>query len=859
MSIMKKINLLACSFLLFSSVFSQMNDCSDPIVNGCSSSNFVFSSVGDDYDDFQWGTIAAGCLYSGDNQLVYLVLTANTTGLLEWSVQGDGNTGYMDWAIWPYDPNTTCAGLGAGTLAPIACCWNAQSQGYAGMLNSANIPVGINSGNFQPPIMLTAGQQVLLGISNYSGTLDGQNITLTFFDEELISCAPMTPDQTICLGDTATVNIQTPGINNPSFTWLVTDGVSNVSSGTNVLVSPTVTTNYQVQVHQDANGNEFAVDTIIDFTITVNPIPEPNAGSDLSVCLGSPFTLEGSIADSSNQLFWTSMLGAIYGSGPTSISYVPGNNVSSPIISVNNAGEYMFILQEGNSACSMTDTCVVVVQDLSLITTPLNPQCYGGTDGKIFVVSNYGTEYSIDNGNTWQTTTVFNNLTAGTYTICTRSTAGCQVCQNVIISNPPEISLTVSSDTVICQNGTAALTASAVGGGSFVYHWDMVSDNSNLQLVTPSSNTIYSVYAENELGCLSSIESIQVTIAPNLIGTISPSITICPNNSATISASATGGIGGPYTFIWNSFQIENGNNSNLTVEPNASTNYSVIISDQCESTPLILGVNVEVSLPIQPNFSIVENDLCEPAQFHLINTSNAENIAEIIWNISNGSIYNTQDIETPLLEAGNYSVQMIITSQFDCIDSITVVDTLHVLKKPTAGTNYSPFPINLLNTTVDFFNTSENSSTYQWIFEEGNPAYSFDENPTVHFPDLDTGSYDVILIAISESGCMDTSSLTLVIESDIALYAPNAFTPDGDIFNNTWRVFAQGIDTSAFELYIYNRWGEKIWETTEINYPWDGTYLSKPVPDGMYTWTILTRDSEDDRRYFFSGYIQLIR
>ena len=79
-----------------------MNDCSDPIVNGCSSSDFIFSSVGDDVEDFPSGSVSSGCLMSGDNQLIYLVLTANSAGLLEWSVQGDANTGYLDWAIWAW-------------------------------------------------------------------------------------------------------------------------------------------------------------------------------------------------------------------------------------------------------------------------------------------------------------------------------------------------------------------------------------------------------------------------------------------------------------------------------------------------------------------------------------------------------------------------------------------------------------------------------------------------------------------------------------------------------------------------------------------------------------------------------------
>ena len=141
---MKYIIILLSLFISSFSGTAQMNDCTDPVVNGCSSSDFVFSSVGDAVDDFPTGSVSSGCLWSGDNQLIYLVLTANTSGQLEWSVHGDGNTGFMYWAIWPYDPSTTCAGLSAGTLAPLACCWNAASAGFAGMCDPANLPAGAN-------------------------------------------------------------------------------------------------------------------------------------------------------------------------------------------------------------------------------------------------------------------------------------------------------------------------------------------------------------------------------------------------------------------------------------------------------------------------------------------------------------------------------------------------------------------------------------------------------------------------------------------------------------------------------------------------------------------------------------------
>ena len=113
------------------------------------------------------------------------------------------------------------------------------------------------------------------------------------------------PDQTICLGGSALVTIATPGLNTPQFNWLVTTGVSNTTAGTNVSVSPTTTTVYQVDVYQPASGtaSEFR-DTAV-FTIFVSQPPQPNAGVDDTICLGQPIHLLGSVPGTGNSISWS--------------------------------------------------------------------------------------------------------------------------------------------------------------------------------------------------------------------------------------------------------------------------------------------------------------------------------------------------------------------------------------------------------------------------------------------------------------------------------------------------------------------------------------------------------------------------
>jgi len=170
-----------------------------------------------------------------------------------------------------------------------------------------------------------------------------------------------------------------------------------------------------------------------------------------------------------------------------------------------------------------------------------------------------------------------------------------------------------------------------------------------------------------------------------------------------------------------------------------------------------------------------------------------------------------------------------------------------------------PNPVRMFNTNVSFINTSENAYTYHWEFEDGVPSSSNELSPKIKFPDGVVDNYDTRLIATSPYGCIDTADLTVYVFEEVLLYAPNTFTPDGDEHNPTWKVIAEGIDLNDFELLIYNRWGEIVWVTHDIHSAWDGRYNSEAAKEGIYTWTLTTKDLTNDAKYYFNGHINLLK
>lgn len=799
--------------------------------------------------------VNSGCLFAGELNPNWFVLNVTSTGQLEFEIGASGGSGYFDWALWPYNPATGCNDIANNLVAPAACNWNSSAQGFTGMSTGGPPPGGI-SGNFQPSIPVVAGEAYILMFSNYSS--QSGNVSLTFPPSGAsIGCSGGTPNQTICLGDVADVTLLvSPGWVAATFNWLVTTNVSDITGSVNVMVDPPITTDYEVEV-----WDQGAIVDTIEFTVTVVDPPTPDAGPDQAYCLGDPIQLAGTNSDpANNSVIWLTDLSGV----PVlpTVNFVPNFTDLNAQVMVDQIGTYLFILRESNATCGdVFDTVEVVVSELEITASSIAPSCIGFADGEVHIDSPEAVEYSYDGGFTWQADSFNVVLAAAAYTVCARSASGCQKCVVVNVVDPPAVTISVSNDTLICENGTAYMSASATGGTSYLFIWDHTGDTQANQQVNPLIATTYTVYAENQNGCISPNETIDVTIRAPLTGTITPWDTICPGYPTTISATVVGGIGTPYDFIWSSGETQNGpDNMTIPANPAVTTDYIVTITDGCESTPLVMQTNIRVSpLPV-PQYEILDPLQCEPAIFHVVNTTDPTMSQYNYWLVDDQVQFLNEDtITTQELWAGSYDIQMIITSFEGCVDSVTFDDALHVIPKPVANFQFSPNPIFMFSTDVFFVNSSFNGYTYEWWFDQGYPSTSNQTSLLVQFPDGVVGTYEATLVTTSELGCTDTITKEIVILPEIVIYAPNTFTPDGDEVNQDWRIYMEGIDIYDFELLIFDRWGELIWESHDITVPWDGTFNGRDLPQGTYNWTVKASDFAHDGKYEYQGHINIIR
>ncbi len=133
------------------------------------------------------------------------------------------------------------------------------------------------------------------------------------------------------------------------------------------------------------------------------------------------------------------------------------------------------------------------------------------------------------------------------------------------------------------------------------------------------------------------------------------------------------------------------------------------------------------------------------------------------------------------------------------------------------------------------------SSTDSCAFFVGDSLYFNICNGYIQWDAPEYAVYDFTLYATQPNHCDDTLAITVDVRTEPTLFLANAFSPDGDGINELWPANLDLPDT-GYEVEVFDRWGTKMWRTTDTTDQWDGTYSGAPVPIGVYVYTMRHRD-----------------
>ncbi|MEY3591404.1 MAG: hypothetical protein RLZZ38_360 [Bacteroidota bacterium] len=309
-------------------------------------------------------------------------------------------------------------------------------------------------------------------------------------------------------------------------------------------------------------------------------------------------------------------------------------------------------------------------------------------------------------------------------------------------------------------------------------------------------------------------QSVTLTNAAGCDSIVTLDLAVNPNNIGTDVQTACG------SFTW----IDG-----VTYTSSTNTPLYTIVGGNINGCDSTVNLNLTV---LQPSSNTINISSCGP------------------YLAGNGQLY-----------AQSTAFSYILPNAVGCDSNITV--NLTVISVPSAAFSSTPELLEYGLSEIQMIDQSTGQiDTWSWTIssENGNIQSSNLQNPLFSLPNNLSGNITFQLTVSSNQGCTDNATSVLTILEDAAIYIPNSFSPDGNNFNNTFQVAGRNISPTFFELTIFNRWGELIFLSKDLNVGWDGSVNTYgPAPIGVYTYKVSFRFANQDDNQTITGHLNLLR
>lgn len=660
-----------------------------------------------------------------------------------------------------------------------------------------------------------------------------QNITVTVYP---IPTSSFTLDDIVCFGEPDTIKYTGSASQDATYEWDFGLDASSTSISTNeyaVIWNSSGVKNVSLIVHENGCDSPISIDTVTVVEVNGYVVSKTNL-----LCNG----------DSSG----SALINANGGTFPFTFIW---NNGQNDDLATNLAANFVYIATITDfNQCS--DTLMLLLSEppvLFATLTGTNIKCFGGNDGCAYSTVFGGTNpYSyLWNTAPGQTVDSACGLFADIeYLLVVTDSNHCVDTASIFLDQPALFTLNVSHDTIVCPGSQVNLIATASGGTlTYSYSWDNNLGVGNSHLVTPISNTTYSVNAIDAMNCSAGPKTIAVNIYPPLTAKFNPigPLSICKYDSVLLNINVTGSNSSAYNFIWN-----NGLNNLIppvSISPTNSTTYFVTVSDPC-SFPVTDSIRINVNPLPTPLFNSDVTDGCKPLTINFSDSS-TNIIQQWIWNFGDNGSSSLQNPNHLYTNTGFYDVSLDVTDTNGCKQGITTQQYIKVYPSPIANYYYySPVGATILESNTQFYEQSEAANYWLWDFGDtlkSKPDTSNAQNPMYEF--IYPGTYNVCLKVTNEYGCIDTACQKITLKPDYTFYLPNAFTPQNkDGLNDVFGPIGIGFDIIEFEMQIFDRWGEQIYVTTDKDKPWNGCVKGSNTiaPMGVYVYLVSGKIKDGD-------------
>ncbi len=452
--------------------------------------------------------------------------------------------------------------------------------------------------------------------------------------------------------------------------------------------------------------------------------------------------------------------------------------------------------------------------------------CFGGTGSATAIPNTSGIPpflFEWSNGSSGQTVTIL----AGTYNATATAADGCkQVSDSFTITQPSEITTQIQKTDVSCfglNDGSISLTPSGGTGTAYNYTW-----NGNISSGNTADNLIagdYDVTITDNNAC-ESVVTISITEPASLgLSAIATDVLCNGDNSGSIVSAISGGTA-PIIFSISEDGVNFTDDADGLFSNLLANTYTIraIDNNSCAET---ISIVVNEPAILGSSTSAINVSCYGFTDGRIIITANGGSPS---YEFSISSETNSSGVFSGL-NSGNYT--FTITDANNCI----YTETVEILQPDIFVISVVPD-----STTINFGDTIQLEITsndggdvlFNWT-----PATGLSCNDCAspyYFSSYNSMFYTVT--AVNESGCSTTENVIIVVKVNHDIFIPNAFSPNGDGANDVWKIYGNTNAIKQINLMVFDRWGEKVFESDNPNFEWDGNYNGKTLTPNVFVYSM---------------------
>lgn len=455
-----------------------------------------------------------------------------------------------------------------------------------------------------------------------------------------------------------------------------------------------------------------------------------------------------------------------------------------------------------------------------------------------------------------QTNSIATNLATGVYSVTVFDQGlQCAAKTTVAVNNFSLPPITVQPSTLVplCIGSQTVITLSGLAGG---YSWTpsigLSSAGNGIITISSTTSQNYTIASSTNSCVNQAVFTVSVLPLPN--PTIVPEKTVSCANSSLMLVGSGGG-----TYLWKLpdqtftyWPILN------TVLPSSSGNYIYTLqatdANGCSS-------NAYQTIQVQPlpdgYLAGFKPDGCVPfcATYSFVPSLTSAAVSST-W-VVNG-LYSVNSASFCLFIPGYYTLSgNLMDNTTLCKNEVS--SQIVVYQKPEADFSYLPENIAaeideaIFTARGNYYEDLE----YEWNFLDGSKVTKMNGYRVQHVYE-ETGTYPVALTIKNKHGCIDTAIKVITVNLPRTVFIPNSFTPNGDNLNDEFKPLINGGDLRRIYFVVYNRWGEKLFETNQREQGWDGTYKGTQSSSDIYIWK-LSLTYYDTGAKTYTGQMNLLR